>query len=68
MTQLVQLPDPGNTQDIMADAYKLWEVMVYLIESGEVIYISQYRTHTNYTPITHFTDTHTFTMFKSIKT
>ena len=28
-TQLVQLLDPRNTQDIMADAYKLWEVMVY---------------------------------------
>ena len=34
-TQLLQLLDPRNTQDIMADAYKLWEVMVYTMNEAE---------------------------------
>ena len=39
-----------------------------VIESGEVTYISQYRIHTENTPITHCTDTHMFATFESIKT
>ena len=39
-----------------------------VIESGEVTYISQYRIHTENTPIINCTDTHMFTTFESIKT
>ena len=44
-----------------------FQEFIYVIESGEVTYTSQYRIHIENTTIAHHTDIHTFIMFKTTK-